>query len=78
LLIAAAGLILSLPQRVLNTDEATAPYGNGRIGSIAFKDESVQPVSMPALLEVPERALQLLSLGIPLLAASWLASRVSA
>jgi len=33
---------------------------------------------MPALQEVPERAPQLLSLGIPLLAISWFVSRVSA
>ncbi len=74
--IAAACLVLSAAQRVLSTPTRRLRRAATAVsGSIAFKDESVQLLSMPALLETPERALQLLSLGIPLLAVSWLLSR---
>lgn len=78
LVVAAACLVLSVAQRVLSTPTRRLRRTATAVsGTIVFKDESVRLLSMPALLEAPERALQLLSLGIPLLAVSWLLSRAS-
>jgi len=79
LLVAAACLVLSLAQRVLSTPTRRLRRTATAVsGSIAFEDGSVQLLSMPALLEAPERALQLLSVAIPLLAVGWIVSRLVA
>ena len=79
LLVAIACLVLSLAQRVLSTPTRRLRRTATAVsGSITFKDGSVQLLSMPALLEAPERALQLLSVAIPLLAVGWIVSRLAA
>jgi len=78
-LVAAACLVLSLAQRTLSIQTRRLRRAAMAIsGSITFRDGTVEELTVLGLVEAPERALQLLSIAIPLLAVGWMISRLAA
>ncbi len=76
-LVAAACFTLSLAQRKLS-GQARGLRRNAQAasGHIEFQDGRVEEITIPYLLAVPESALRLLGLSVPLLALGWLVARL--
>ena len=76
-LIATACVLLSLVQRTLsNQARGLRRNAKSAAGRIEFVDGHVEAITIPYILAVPERALRLLSLSVPLLAVGWLVARL--
>ena len=76
-LVAAACFTLSLAQRKLS-GQTRGLRRNAQVasGHIEFQDGRVEEITIPYLLAVPESALRLLGLSVPLLALGWLMARL--
>src|SRR2546423_1300918 len=77
-LMAGAGTVLSLAQRVLSTPVRRLRRRVVEVaGEIRLDDGSVEPIDAVALRAAPERALRLLSLAVPLVAVALLVTRLT-
>jgi hypothetical protein len=76
ILAAAACFALSVAQRALSTPVRALRRGTVRVhGTIERTDGTIEPVDRTTLTSAPERALRVLSLAVPLIAAAMVAAR---
>ena len=76
-LVAAACFGLTLAQRTLsNQVKGLRRNAKKATGQVEFEDGHVEAISIPYILDVPERTLFLMSLSITLMALGWLIARL--
>ena len=77
LMVAGGCLAMSLAQRTLSKHvRALRRKARGASGRVEFQEGRVESITIPYLLAVPESALRLMGLAVPLLALGWLVARL--
>ena len=76
-MVAAACFSLSLAQRVMNRPARELRRDPLTVsGRIELRDGRVEAITIPYLLDVPEKSLRLVGLSVTLLAVGWLVARM--